>query len=139
MYTRVYEAYCRLSNGDQAELKRCNLKGIFNTPAYFRVLKMTGLNDNAQSARVLFLLTGVKITDGSTEGVSIAKALDQAGVKERHIVQIVRSGDNGIEYLKRQLIRCKNISLKSIGETAQFWGDNARRSLLKDFILNTQN
>jgi len=139
MYKKVHDAYSRLSKGDQAELKRCNLKGIANTPAYFRVLKMTGLKDNAQSVRVLFLLTGLKITNGVAEGVSIAKALDNAGVKENHIIQIIRSGDNSIEYLKRQLIRCDNISLKSIGETAQYWGDNARRSLLKDFILNSQD
>ncbi|WP_233144680.1 hypothetical protein [Methyloprofundus sedimenti] len=41
MYQRIYEAYCRLGKGDQAELNRCNLKNIANAPAYFRVLKMT--------------------------------------------------------------------------------------------------
>ncbi len=137
MYQRVYEAYCKLSKGDLAELKRCNLQKIANVPAYFRVLKMTGLNDSEQVSRILFLLTGVDIA--SENGLSLASALHKAGVKENHVVQIVRSGGNGIEYLKRQLVRCENIDLDSIGKIAQFWGDKARRILLKDFILNQQD
>jgi len=137
MYQRVYEAYCRLSKGDQAELKRCNLKNLGNAPAYFRVLKMAGLKDTAQVLRILFLLVGVDITH--EKNCSVAKALHNAGVKESHVVQIVRSGENGIEYLKRQLVRCNDVGLDDIGKLAQFWGENARRFLLKDFILNQQN
>lgn len=136
MYQKIYEAYSRLSKGDQAELKRCNLKTIGNCPAYFRVLKMTGLKDTQQVIRILFLLTGVNVA--SEKGVSVAEALYKAGVKEQHIIQITRSGDNGVDYLKRQLVRCEHIDLDALGKLAQFWGENARRFLLKDFIL-TQN
>ena len=62
-----------------------------------------------------------------------------AGVKENQIIQITRSGDNGIEYLKRQLVRCKNVQLESLGGIAQYWGDNVRRQLLKEFILADQH
>lgn len=139
MYQKIYNAYCRLSKGDQAELKRCNLKNISNSPAYFRVLKMTGLQDNAQTLRILFLLVGIDIESEEGQSSSVAEALLNAGVKERHIIQISRSGENGIEYLKRQLIRCKHLNLNSIGKLAQYWGDNARRNLLKEFILTQQD
>ncbi len=139
MYQRIYEAYCRLGKGEQAELKRCNLKNLANAPAYFRVLQMTGLQDNQQTLRILFLLVGVDIASDEAQARSVAEALIHAGVKEQHIIQISRSGENGIEYLKRQLIRCKQLNLNSIGKLAQYWGDNARRNLLKDFILAQQD
>ncbi len=139
MYKKVYQAYCSLTRGDQAELKRCNLKNMANSPAYFRILKFTGLPDNAQTLRILFLLVGTDIDEAEESSQSVAAALLQAGVKEQQIIQITRSGENGIEYLKRQLIRCKSIKLDSIGKLAQFWGDNARRSLLKDYILAEQD
>ena len=139
MYQKIYQAYCRLGKGDQAELKRCNLKNLANAPAYFRVLKMTGLQDNQQTLRILFLLVGVDIANDEEQARTVAEALIHAGVKEQHIIQISRSGENGIEYLKRQLIRCKQLNLNSIGKLAQYWGDNARRNLLKDFILAEQD
>ena len=49
---------------------------------------------------------------------------------------MVRSGDNGLTYLKRQLRRCQNIQLKSLGSIAEYWGEHSRRTLLKDFILS---
>lgn len=139
MYKKVYHAYCSLTKGDRAELKRCNLNNMSNSPAYFRVLKFTGLPDNAQTLRMLFLMEGIDINDSEVSSPSVAFALLQAGVKEQQIIQITRSGENGIGYLKRQLVRCKDIKLESIGKLAQFWGDNARRSLLKDFILTEQD
>ena len=139
MYQKIYNAYCRLNKGDQAELKRCNLKKLADTPAYFRVLKMTGLQDNAQTCRVLFLFVGMDIETDAEPAYSVAIALINAGVKEDHIIQISRSGENGIEYLKRQLIRCKNLDLHSVGKLAQYWGDHARRNLLKEFIISQQD
>ncbi|MDC9729849.1 MAG: hypothetical protein PSN04_11070 [Methyloprofundus sp.] len=139
MYQKIYNAYCRLSKGDQAELKRCNLKKLADSPAYFRVLKMTGLQDNAQTSRILFLLTGMDIETEDDNKFSVAIALLNAGVKEAHIIQISRSGENGIGYLKRQLIRCKKLDLHSLGKLAQYWGDHARRNLLKEFILSQQD
>jgi len=139
MYQKIYNAYCRLSKGDQANLKRCNFKKIANSPAYFRVLKMTGLQDNTQTLRILFLLVGVDIASEDEQADSVAMALIKAGVKEDHIIQISRSGENGIEYLKRQLIRCKHLSLDSIGKLALYWGDNVRRNLLKEFIISQQD
>jgi len=135
MYQQIYSAYCRLSNGDTAALKRCNLGSLSINPSYYRVLKLTGLPDTPQVQRILFLLVGVQvaITDDS---VPLADALHHAGVTEAHIVQIVRSGDNGLTYFKRQLIRCRNVQLESLGSLAQYWGENARRGLLKDFILS---
>lgn len=135
MYQRIYQAYQSLSNGDKAELTRCNLKKLIDSPAYFRVLKISGAKDTRQTQRILFLLVGIKV--GSDEqSVNVASALLNAGVKEPQIVQITRGGDNSIDYLKRQLVRCNNISLDSLGRLAQFWGDKARRDLLKDFILS---
>lgn len=99
---------------------------------------MSGAKDTLQTQRVLFLLVGLKISDDE-QGENVATALLNAGVKEAQIIQITRSGDNGIDYLKRQLIRCNNISLDSLGKLAQFWGENARRNLLKDFILSDNN
>ena len=139
MYQKIYNAYCRLNKADQAELKRCNLKKLADSPSYFRVLKMTGLKDNAQTLRILFLFVDIDIANDEEQSHSVAEALLQAGVKEQHIIQISRSGENGIEYLKRQLIRCKHLNLNSIGKLAQYWGDNARRNLLKDFILAEQD
>lgn len=139
MYQKIYNAYCRLSKGDQAELKRCNLKKIADSPAYFRILKMTGLQDNVQVYRILFLLVGIDINDSEEPSYSVAIALLNADVKEQHIIQISRSGENGIEYLKRQLIRCKNVDLNSVGKLAQYWGDHARRNLLKEFIISQQD
>jgi CRISPR system Cascade subunit CasB len=135
MYQRIYQAYQMLSNGDKAELKRCNLKKLADAPAYFRALKYSGARDTPQTQRILFLLVGIK-TSSDEKSVNVATALLNAGVKESQIIQITRSGDNGIDYLKRQLIRCNNISLDSLGKLAQFWGENARRNLLKDFILS---
>jgi len=139
MYQKIYNAYCRLGKGDQADLKRCNYKKIADSPAYFRILKMTGLQDNAQTCRILFLLVGIDINASDDPSCSVAMALINAGVKEQHIIQISRSGENGIEYLKRQLIRCKNIDLNSVGKLAQYWGDHARRNLLKEFIISQQD
>ena len=56
MYDRIYNAYLSLGKGDQAELKRCNLEKLANSPAYFRVLKFTGAKDTKQAQRILFLL-----------------------------------------------------------------------------------
>lgn len=138
MYQRIYKAYQLLSNGDKADLKRCNLKKLSDSPAYFRVLKFSGAKDTPQTQRILYLLVGLKISDGE-QGVNVANALLNADVKEAQIIQITRSGDNGIDYLKRQLVRCDNIKLESIGKLAQFWGDNARRNLLKNFILSAND
>jgi len=137
MYQGIYKAYNSLPNGDKSELKRCSFKKIIDSPAYFRVLKYSGMKDSSQTARILFLLVAIDINldDSAT---NVAQALLNAGVKETQIIQITRSGDNGIEYLKRQLVRCKNIQLSSLGELAQYWGDNTRRRLLKDFILAEQ-
>tara|TARA_R110001599_G_C12275790_1_gene662320 strand:+ start:9308 stop:9724 length:417 start_codon:yes stop_codon:yes gene_type:complete len=137
MYQGIYKAYKSLPSGDKADLKRCSFKKIIDSPAYFRVLKYSGMKDSSQTARILFLLVAIDISldDSAT---NVAQALLNAGVKETQIIQITRSGDNGIEYLKRQLVRCKNIQLSSLGELAQYWGDNARRRLLKDFILAEQ-
>ena len=138
MYQRIYKAYQLLSNGDKADLKRCNLKKLADSPAYFRVLKFSGAKDTPQTQRILYLLVGLKISDDE-QGVNVANALLNADVKEAQIIQITRSGDNGIDYLKRQLVRCDNIKLESIGKLAQFWGDNARRNLLKNFILSAND
>lgn len=135
MYKKIYGAYCRLSNGDQATLKRCSLTTLAITPAYYRVLKLTGLADTSQVQRILFLLIGADVST-TEEAVPLANALHHAGVKEAHIVQMVRSGDNGLTYFKRQLQRCRNIQLDSLGSLAQYWGEHARHSLLKDFILS---
>ena len=138
MYQRIYKAYQLLSNGDKADLKRCNLKKLADSPAYFHVLKFSGTKDTLQTQRILYLLVGLKISDDE-QGVNVAIALLNAGVKEAQIIQITRSGDNGIDYLKRQLVRCDNIKLESIGKLALFWGDNARRNLLKNFILSAND
>jgi CRISPR system Cascade subunit CasB len=139
MYNRIFTAYNQLSKGDVAELKRCNLKKMADVPAYFRILKMTGLADNDQTLRVLFLMTGLNFSADDAEKRSVAIALQKAGVKESQILQITRSGDNGIEYLKRQLIRCNQLDLNSLGKLAQYWGDTVRRSLLKEYILAEQD
>jgi len=139
MYQKIYQTYQQLSKGSQAELKRCNLRKMANVPAYFRVLKITGLPDNTQTLRMLFLISGLNISLDDESKTSVAMALQNAGVKESQIIQITRSGGNGIEYLKRQLIRCKNIDLHSLGKLAQYWGDNVRRQLLKEYILAEQS
>jgi CRISPR system Cascade subunit CasB len=139
MYQKIYYAYCHLPKGDQANLKRCNLKNMQDSPAYFRVLKFSGAQDSAQSLRILFLFVGMDILNDTETAKTVAVALLDAGVKEAQIIQITRSGDNGIEYLKRQLVRCKNIDSHSLGKLAQYWGDSARRSLLKEFILAQQD
>jgi CRISPR system Cascade subunit CasB len=138
MYQRIYNAYSSLSKGDQAELKRCNLNKLANCPAYFRVLKFSGAKDTTQTQRILFLMTSIDISQES-EALPVALALLKAGVKESQIIQITRSGDNAIEYLKRQLVRCKQVQLESLGKLAQFWGENSRRQLLKEFILAEQD
>ena len=138
MYHKIYQAYCCLSKGDQAELKRCNLRKMANVPAYFRVLKITGLLDNAQTLRILFLISGLDISVEAESKTSVAIALQKAGVKESQVIQITRSGGNGIEYLKRQLVRCNHIELNSLGKLAQYWDDNVRRQLLKEYILAEQ-
>lgn len=138
MYQRIYNAYTSLGKGDQAELKRCNLSKLANCPAYFRVLKFSGAKDTTQTQRILFLMTSIDISQEG-EAQSVALALLKAGVKESQIIQITRSGDNAIEYLKRQLVRCKQVQLESLGKLAQFWGENSRRQLLKEFILAEQD
>ncbi len=138
MYERIYNAYLSLGKGDQAELKRCNLEKLANCPAYFRVLKFTGAKDTTQTQRILFLLVAIDVST-EPEANSVAIALLKAGVKETQIIQITRSGDNAVEYLKRQLVRCKNVNLSSLGKLSQYWGEQARRQLLKEFILAEQD
>jgi len=138
MYERIYNAYLSLGKGDQAELKRSNLAKLANSPAYFRVLKFTGAKDTTQTQRILFLLVSIDISS-DPEADTVAIALLKAGVKETQIIQITRSGDNAVEYLKRQLVRCKNVNLSSLGKLAQYWGEHARRQLLKEFILAEQD
>tara|TARA_R110001583_G_scaffold130638_2_gene282338 strand:- start:7756 stop:8172 length:417 start_codon:yes stop_codon:yes gene_type:complete len=138
MYERIYNAYLSLGKGDQAELKRSNLDKLANCPAYFRILKFAGAKDTTQTLRILFLLISIDIST-QPEANSVAIALLKAGVKETQIIQITRSGDNSVEYLKRQLVRCKNVNLESLGKLAQFWGEQARRQLLKEFILAEQD
>ena len=135
MYKKIFHAYQALSKGDRATLQRCNLTNLANSPAYFRVLKISGVPDNAQTQRILFLFVNVRVTDDA--GVSVAQALINAGVKEQQVIQIQRSGDNGIEYLKRQLIRCDNVSFDDLGKLAQYWGPSQRRELLKNFIIHS--
>jgi len=138
MYRRIYSAYVALSKGDQADLIRCSSSKLSDSPAYFRVLKYTGAKDTLQTQRTLFLLVGLKISDDES-GVNVAQALLNAKVKESQIIQITRGGDNSIDYLKRQLVRCHNIQLESLGKLAQYWGENARRNLLKNFILSANS
>lgn len=138
MYQKIYNAYLALGKGDQADLKRCSLKKLADSPAYFRILKMTGAKDTLQTQRSLYLLVGLKISDDE-RSVNVAQALLNAGVKESQIIQISRGGDNSIDYLKRQLVRCKDIQLESLGKLAQYWGEHSRRNLLKNFILSANN
>ena len=138
MYQKIYQAYQVLSKGDKAELKRCSLKKLADSPAYFRILKISHAKDTLQTQRTLFLMANIDLSEDE-QAQTVALALLNAGVKETQIIQITRSGDNGIEYLKRQLVRCKNVRLDSLGKLAQYWGDNARRQLLKDFILSVSN
>lgn len=138
MYQDIYRVYQVLSKGDKAELKRCSLKKLADSPAYFHTLKLSHKKDTQQVQRILYLLCNLDVSEDVT-AKTVAQALLAAGVKESQIIQITRSGDNGIEYLKRQLIRCKKIQLDSLGKLAQFWGDNARRNLLKDFILSAED
>jgi len=138
MYQKIYNAYLTLGNGDQADLKRCSLKKLADSPAYFHILKMTGARDTIQTQRILYLLVGLKI-NGDESSDNVAQALLNSGVKESQIIQISRGGDNSIDYLKRQLVRCNNINLESLGKLAQYWGENARRNLLKNFILSANN
>lgn len=138
MYERIYNAYLSLGKGDQAELKRCNLEKLANCPAYFRILKFSGAKDTTQTQRILFLLVAIDVST-EPEANSVAIALLKAGVKETQIIQITRSGDNAVEYLKRQLVRCKNVNLSSLGKLSQYWGEQARRQLLKEFILAEQD
>ena len=137
MYKRIYSAYNSLTTGDKAELKRANLQNLSNCTGYMRVLKYTGCKDNKQTARILYLLINTDISE--EDGDSVGKALEKSKVNIRNIKQIIRSENNSIEYLKRQLVRCKSVDLKSIGELAQYWGNNARRNLLKDFIFNQKD
>lgn len=139
MHQAIYSAYCRLSKGDVSDLKRCNLAKMANAPAYFRVLKMTGLPDNKQTLRVLFLYVGIAVEQHQEQANTVAAALHAAGVKEQSIIQITRGGDNSIEYLKRQLIRCKGICIEDLGRLSQYWGDSNRRTLLKNYILAQQD
>ena len=139
MYQKIYNAYLALNKGAQADLKRCNLNKLADCPAYFRVLKMTGAKDTLQTQRTLYLLVGLDIRSGDETSMNVAQALINADVKESQIIQISRGGDNSIDYLKRQLVRCKNIKLSSIGKLAQYWGENTRRNLLKNFILSANN
>ncbi|KEQ13396.1 hypothetical protein GZ77_13470 [Endozoicomonas montiporae] len=134
MYQQIYEAFQGLSSGDQSELKRCNLKKLINAPAYFRVLKISGAKDNPQTQRILYLYSGIDVCNDE-QSTSVAQALFNAGVKEGQVLQINRSGDNSIDYLKRQLTRCNNIDMHDLGKLSQFWGDHKRRVLLKQFIL----
>jgi len=137
MYDRIYTALERISKGDRAELRRSSFDEIANQVAFFRILKLSGCKDSHQTARLVYLIIH---TDIAVEGgACVGQALLDTGVNIRNIQQIVRSGDNSIVYLKRQLIRCKSVSLKSVGELAQYWGDNARRNLMKDFILNQKD
>lgn len=136
MYQSIFNALQVLSKGDKADLKRCNLQTLATSPSYFRVLAYSKASDNKQTQRVLYLLLHSSIEEGS-ESQSVAQALMAAGVKEQQIIQITRSGDNGIDYLKRQLVRCKHINLDSLGRLATYWGDKERRRLLKEFILAT--
>lgn len=141
MYQQIYKAFRCLSSGHQAELRRANLKRICDLPAYFHLLKLAHVPDNLQTQRIVYLLVGIKIVEeggDGDEGYSVAEALLLAGVKEAQIIQLTRAGDNSLDYLKRQLVRCKNIDLNSLGKLAQFWGDKARRDLLKEFILADQ-
>jgi len=138
MYQKIYNAYIALGKGDQADLKRCSLSKLSDSPAYFRVLKFTGAKDSLQTQRTLFLLVGLKISAGEG-GVNVAQALLNAKVNESQIIQITRGGDNSIDYLKRQLVRCHDIQLESLGKLAQYWGENARRNLLKNFILSANS
>jgi CRISPR system Cascade subunit CasB len=62
MYKRLYNAYLALGKGDQAELKRSNLKKLADSPAYFHVLKITGAKDTLQVQRILYLLVGLKVS-----------------------------------------------------------------------------
>ncbi len=138
MYQAIYNAYIVLGKGHQADLKRCSLKKLANSPAYFHILKMTGARDTLQSQRMLYLLVGIKVSSDG-QGVDVAQALKNAGVKESQIIQINRGGDNSIDYLKRQLVRCNNIDLTNLGQLAQYWGENSRRNLLKGFILSANS
>lgn len=137
MYQKIYQAYQALSNGDKADLKRSSFKRIKNLPAYFRVLKIAQVKDSLQTQRILFLMVSVRHIGENEDSPTVVRSLLDAGVNERQVIQIIRSGDNGIEYLKRQLVRCNSVQLESLGKLAQYWGDNARRGLLKDFILST--
>ncbi|WP_420933592.1 type I-E CRISPR-associated protein Cse2/CasB [Alteromonas sp. A081] len=134
MYKSILRALSVISKADKAELKRCSLKTLANSPAYFRVLAYSKAADSKQTQRILFLFLHTKLSDSDT-GRTVAEALLAAGVKESQIIQLIRSGNNGVDYLKRQLVRCSNVNPESLGQLAQYWGDNARRQLLKSFIL----
>jgi CRISPR system Cascade subunit CasB len=133
MHRKILSTLNNLSNGDRAELKRASLKDLPNIAAYFRVLKYSGHKDSKQVVRVVYLLINADISTDSPK--SLIDAMHSAGIKDNHIQQICRSGDNSFEYLKRQVVRCKKVSADDIGSIAMYWGESTRRNLLKDFIL----
>lgn len=134
MYKNIHQVLLHSSNGDLADLKRATLETIQDIPAYFRVIKRAKSPDTQQTARIIYLLLSCKIAEAN--GLSVGHAMAEAGVKERNIIQIQRAGSQGLTYLKRQLRRCESVDLDSIGNLAKYWGDNAKRTLLKEFIFN---
>ncbi len=133
MHKKILATLNNLSNGDRAELKRASLKDLPNQAAFFRVLKYSGMKDSQQVVRIVYLLINADISTDNPK--RLIHAMHSAGIKDNHIQQICRSGNNSFEYLKRQVVRCKNVSPDDIGAIAMYWGENARRNLLKDFIL----
>ena len=55
MYKSILKALSVISKADKAELRRCSLKTLANSPAYFRVLAYSKATDSKQTQRILFL------------------------------------------------------------------------------------
>ena len=131
----LYQAYCNLDRGPQAELRRVVAPDdLIEVPAFYRLTRGYGSHRNIR--RLVYCLPCLGHKDG---GDSLGKALADAGISEKRLFMVVRSQEpNNLIQLRRLLQQVKPV----VDFTRTAWlllrwhEPEQKQKLLEDFFLH---
>ncbi|MFT4172191.1 MAG: type I-E CRISPR-associated protein Cse2/CasB [Rhodocyclaceae bacterium] len=140
-FARLYRAYQDADAGTRALIRRAPaLDQLYEDDtalAFYRLIKPLGYMGRGrdQWGRVVFCLPHVRHAENGT-GLGAALAQSRK-ISDRRIFQVVRApASQDIMQLRRLLQFCNPVlDWPRAAGSLWYWGDNAKRQLLEDFVL----
>ncbi len=122
------ERFDKLTPGQQADLRRTDWQALDMVPAYYRLQ----VPPSDEWKRVVHFLAQARDNFGTQDNLGAALA----EVHERRLFQMARSETPAdLDALRRLLKQQAGVSWKTLGKTLFYWGDDAKRRILREYFL----